>query len=1236
MAITVSASFGEQPTKLSLPNPEAPHVGKLEISSAEGGDFTLKGPLPSFVKVWPADDSTRLLEFTFNTDATQITVHLGERKADTLEFLLTEETAAHDDGVVVLSALDAQVVGDQAQLETHPGSHRIGFWTNSSDYVVWDTEIPSGQYTAELVYSRATKTGTRATIVVGETEFPITLEQTGSWYRYRVMPLGDLILPADKENPSGKTHIEVRVDEMINGGVMNLKAIVLTPKAVAGKDEKKVSYSRDVRQILSDRCFLCHGPDEAARQASLRLDKRESATEWAIVPGDAAGSEVMARILSNDPDLQMPPPESNKKPLTAEEVDTLKQWIAEGAHYENHWAFESPKRPRPPQSYLPDGDVPDWNSSPIDQFVLAELKQLGRTPSKRADRRTLLRRASLDLTGLPPTPQQLREFLLDDSAGAWSRALDRLLDSPAYGEHQARHWLDAARYADTNGYQYDFGRDQWAWRDWVIASFNNNLPFDQFTMEQLAGDLLPQSTPQQQLATGFNRNHPITVEGGIIDEEYRVEYVLDRTTTAGTVWLGLTLSCARCHDHKYDPLTQKEFYQLSAFFNQVPERGMQGFDPKVKIPSPFQAKNLEAASQELADARQDFWDKYDAWNPDVDMLTEQLQAERNASWQVVKPHSATSLNGATLVPQQDNSLLAAGKNPDHDTYEVVLPAETAKVASLRLIAMPDISKPEALIGRSANGNFVLSEIQIEASTPQTPDKFEPVKIANATATYSQSRYDIKLAIDGQLDSLGWAVYGKPGSVQQPQVATFAFDQPVAPGSGAKIKVRLQFRSDFPRHQMSRFQLATSSATGDDQFASARTALEKPADKRSPAERLAVARLLTRVAGDENLKKSEQRLVAARRQHDKLMQSVPETMVMKDRDDPNGAYVLERGEYDKRGEHVQADTPAWLPPMPEDLPRNRLGFAKWLTLPDHPLTSRVAVNRLWLQLFGVGLLESPEDFGLQSPMPSHPELLDWLAVEFVESGWDTKQLFKTIMTSQTYQQSSAITPEAFDRDPDNRYLARGPRVRLDAEAIRDSALAISGLLNAKIGGPSVFPYHPQGLWLEINNRPGYSSQYKQDTGTKLYRRSLYTYWKRTVTPPSMAVFDAPSREYCQVRRSRTNTPLQAFVMLHDPQFVEAARELARRMLSEGGPSLENKIQYGFELAVSRQPTPREQRVLVEAFNERLAYYQTAPDKAEQVLAVGESPLTGELPTANHAAMTIVARLLMNLSEFITKG
>jgi len=1234
----VSLSAAEQPpTVMQVADAQSPFLGEVSIDKlslddrarVQNGHVQLRGPLPSFVKVWqPNSKKPEELEFSFNPTATEVTVHLPDEaeQPGKLEFLLAEQSVVHANGVVVLSALDAKVIGEKAALETHPGNHRIGFWLRAEDYVAWDFEIPSGEYIAELVYSRATKTEAKIDVAIGGAHLPLVLEPTGSWYRYRVTPLGEVRI--DSDDPQ---RVEVRCKKLTSGGVMNLKAIVLTPAGASQQQSsvaKTVQFNRDIRPLLSDRCYLCHGPDEASREADLRLDQRDSATKLAIVPSDSNASEMIARLTSDDPDYRMPPDGSGKAALTPAEIELMRRWIDQGAEYEPHWAFVAPAKQAPPAARLP-----DWQKNPIDQFVLARLDKLGWEPSPRATRRTLLRRAAFDLTGLPPSSEMLSKFLADQSPTAWSRAIDRLLDSPTYGEHQARYWLDAARYADSNGYQYDQQRDQWAWRDWVIDSFNRNQPFDKFTIDQLAGDLLPNATDQQRLATGFNRNHPITVEGGVIDEEYRVEYVIDRTVTMSTTWLGMTVGCARCHDHKYDPLSQKEFYQLTAFFNQIPEKGLNGFDPKAKIASPLQLAALQPVEDELRAAQSRFEELFSAWNPNLAELERELLAALADSWRLTTPSTATSAKGANLQKLEDGSVQATGPNGVSDVYELTLPMGNGPVYAIKLIALPDESTPNKGLGRSANGNFVLSEFEVSNSVDGAVDRFENAEISKATASFSQPQYNISFAADGKVGDKGWAVHGEQ---HKKQSAQFVLAQPLTGGEDASLRIKLHFASQFSGHQLAKFQILLARDQQLFETDADFDVLKIPQAKRTSDQKLLVQTLIATRLGSADLKAAVSRANALNNKLESAKANVPSTMIMQDMPNPRGAYVLERGEYDKRREHVAPGTPTMLAMMPNDYPRNRLGLARWLTMPEHPLTSRVAANRLWIQLFGLGLVESPEDFGLQSPMPSHPALLDWLAVEYVESGWDTKALLKTIMMSQTYRQSSAVTQESFARDPQNRFLTRGPRIRLDAEVIRDSALAVSGLLNQKVGGPSVFPYHPKGLWLEVNNRPGLSSAYKQDSGDKLYRRSLYTYWKRTVPPPSMAVFDAPTREYCQVRRSRTNTPLQAFVMLHDPQFVEAARALAQRMLTSGGVTTVEQIRFGFETCLGRQPNEAETKLLVKTYTERLKQYRQHPQQALALLSIGQSPRNEDLPQAEHAAMCAVGRLLLNLSEFVTKG
>ncbi len=1000
--------------------------------------------------------------------------------------------------------------------------------------------------------------------------------------------------------------------------------ILLILGSVSPGDEP-LRFNRDVRPILSEKCYACHGPDEKTRAADLRLDIEQEAKASAIVEGSAAESELVDRISSTDPELRMPPPDSGKQ-LTASEIEILRRWIAEGAAYKGHWSFLPPQRPDPPE-------VTDenWIRNSIDRFVLARLDAEQLKPSPEADRYALIRRLSLDLTGLPPTIDEINDFVSDKSDDAYEKVVDRLLRSNRYGEHMARYWMDAARYADTNGYQYDLEREQWVWRDWVIHALNTNMPFDQFTLEQLAGDLLPNASDSQRLATGFHRNHPITIEGGVIDEEYRTEYVVDRVVTTSTVWMGLTMTCGRCHDHKYDPISQREFYRFFAFFNNISERGLNGFNPKAKIPSPYLKQQLRLLDVELAEAKAAFASAIQDSGLSLEQLEQQL-SDGADHWQTLVPSKMKSAGGATLEVQPDQSVLASGPNPATETYELLLSTDAGRVNALRLEALTDPSTVNGGTGRGSNGNFVLSEFEVQFAASEDPDNFRDVEIANAEADYSQEKYHVTLAIDGKADRTGWAVDGN--TKIENRSAMFVFREPVGHASGTILRVRMIFKYGGSHH-IARFRMAVHESSTPPVSVSIAAIVQKPRGKRSPAEKSRLRDWLLQGFGTDDVKKAASRLQEIERERAGVVDGFPATMVMAELPNPRKTHVLLRGEYDKPREEVQPGTPAALPPMPDELPPNRLGLARWLVMPDHPLTARVTVNRFWQQLFGSGIVKTTEDFGAQGDWPSHPELLDWLAVEFVQSQWNVKALIKTIVMSATYRQSSRLRPELVAVDPDNRLLARGPRLRLDAEVIRDSALHVSGLLNSEVGGPSVFPYHPTGLWQEINNRPGYSRTYKQDSGEKLYRRSLYTFWKRTVPPPSMAAFDAPEREFCLVRRSRTNTPLQAFVMLHDPQFVEAARHLAGRILSAGGAATQQRIVYGFQSCVGRKPTQQELEVLSAELTRRLQQYRNDGQAAAKLLSVGESPVDESIEQAELAAWTSLGRMIMNLSEFVTK-
>ncbi len=1003
--------------------------------------------------------------------------------------------------------------------------------------------------------------------------------------------------------------------------------VFLVAVAASGADEKSVDeidFGRDVRPLLSDRCFLCHGPDRSSEQAQetdLRLDDRESALEYGIFDFEEVGkSELIARITSTDPDLQMPPPGSQKTSLSPSEVEAVRKWVQQGAKYEKHWAYLPPVRPPEP---IIGSASRRYNA--IDAFVIRRLDDRDWAAAPIADRRALIRRVTFDLIGLPPTVAEITEFVNDPSSldSAYETLVDRLLSSPHYGEQMTRYWLDAARYADTSGYQYDRERKQWVWRDWVIHAFNSNMPFDQFTIQQIAGDLLSDANDQSRLATGFNRNHPITIEGGVVDEEYRTEYVIDRVVTTSTVWLGQTFVCARCHDHKYDPVSQENFYQFYSFFNNVPERGLNGFAPKLTVASPLDSRVHELGTK-IAEAKTDFDALNLPWKRWEEMLRKEIPV-----WKVAVPTSVVSTGGATSEMLSDESVLIGGPNPATDDYELLFDVDQ-KVRSIKLEAIVDPSLTNGSASRGSNGNFVLSEFVVE-ERKESQAGFQPLTVSDASADYEQKNFTIDLAHDGKVDKTGWAVDGN--TKPENRIATFNLVDSVAAGSTLRITLQHRYGKS---HQIGRFRFSFSASLSSGK--ESETFFSAAGEKRTVEQETAFKLLLVKKYGDAKSNSAVRHLQQLRRE---LKQSTafPATMVMSEMPTPRPAYVLQRGEYDKpmKDHPVEPAVPEAIGRLGKSSPKNRLGLAQWLVAPDQPLTARVTVNRYWQRFFGVGLVKTSEDFGSQGEYPSHPQLLDWLAVEFMDSGWDVKHILKTIVMSSTYRQSSRMTEEMISRDPENRMLARGPRIRLDGEVIRDSALSVSGLLNKTVGGPSVYPYHPSGLWLEINNRPGYSRVYPhQQDLAQHHRRTLYTFWKRTVPPPSVATFDAPSREYCVVRRSSTNTPLQAFVMLHDPQFVEAARHLAMRMIHEGGDDVASRVSFGFQCCTSRTPSDSERQILLDTYAERVAEYRSDGGAADRLLSVGVSQVDKSIEAAELAAMTQVARMLMNLSEFLTKG
>ena len=1009
-------------------------------------------------------------------------------------------------------------------------------------------------------------------------------------------------------------------------------------RLLAAESAPAIDFDKQIRPILSNNCYQCHGPDVAQRKAGLRLDRRDDAlrpTESGavgIVAGKPDESELVRRIFAAD-DERMPPADSNKR-LSDSEKSLLKQWIALGAPWQEHWSFITPTRPA-----LPSAANAAWPRNAVDRFILARLEKEGLAPSPAADRPTLIRRLSLDLTGVPPTVDEVDRFVSDTDGDAYEKLVERLLESPRYGERMAQEWLDAARFADTHGYHIDAGRDMSRWREWVIASYNRNQPFDQFTIEQLAGDLLPSPTLDQLIASGFNRNHMINFEGGAIPEEYHTAYIVDRVNTTSTVWLGLTIACTQCHDHKYDPLTQREFYQLYAFFNNVPENGLDGrkgnAEPLVKAPSREEQQELEQLSRTIADLEREL----DAPSAAVDAA--QSVWEKDASektkieWTVLDVAEYRSAGGATLRKLDDKSILAGGENPAREVYTLSMPVALPEITALRLEALPDDSLAAKGPGRSANGNIVMTEVVVNLTEGASQPRTVPIKAI--TADYSQPNYAIELAIDGKPNT-GWGIYPQTG---KPHHAVFELAQPIHGGASTRLTVALAFESEFGQHQLGRFRLSATASRdphGKQTLPQeVRDALAVSAEARNEAQRLAIRKYFRQHVSGE-LQPRFQTLARLRARQVEFDKIVPTVMVMREMPQPRETFMLVRGQYDKHGEKVLPGVPACLPPL-GGAPANRLGLAQWLVAPEQPLTARVMVNRFWQMFFGTGLVKTSEDFGSQGERPSHPELLDWLAVEFRESGWNVKHILRLMVNSATYRQSSAVTPELLSKDPENRLLARMSRLRLPAEMIRDQALAASGLLDRRIGGASVSPYQPPGLWEELMSREdgaNWTAQtYVQSHGADLYRRTMYTFWKRTCPPPTLSTFDAPDREVCTVRRARTNTPLQALILMNDPTYVEAARKLAERVLAHAG-SADDRLALMFRLVLARGPTARETTVLRRIADEQIAKFREDNDAALKLLSVGESPRDERIAPAELAAWTAAASAILNLDETVTRN
>jgi hypothetical protein len=1138
-------------------------------------------------------------------------------------------------------------------------------------------------------------------------------------------------------------------------------AVMLCASGLALADEAAPDFRFDIRPILSKNCFACHGPDEGHRQAELRLDQREAAVDFgAIVPESPDDSELIRRITSNDDAERMPPAETGNR-LTAKEIETLRRWIAAGADYAPHWSYEAPQRPP-----LPTVSRPEWCRNGIDYFVLSRLDAAGLQPEPEADRHRLIRRLSLDLIGLPPTVEEVDEFVNDNRSDAYERLVDRLLSSPAYGEHWARKWLDLARYADTTGYEKDSKRTIWPFRDWVIRALNADMPFDEFTIEQLAGDLLPNATQEQIIATAFHRNTMQNDEGGTDDEEYRTAAVIDRVNTTMQVWMGSTMGCCQCHSHKYDPFSHREYYQMFAFFNQTADADRYDQEPLLLTPTERQRELKAELDRQLEETKREHESLVKSLDDAQREWEESVVAE--IDWKLLRPSEVVSQTGAACAILDDGYVLIKEPKSDTDTYTVRGSSELSQITAVRLEALPHDSLPDGGPGHAADGGFVLSNVELFQEPIQAaqnvkyvrvelPDRHDYLTMSEVQvfrgeenvarggkATQSSTAYEghAQLAIDGSThphfatgrsishtafnDNPWWEVeLAEPTSVDR--VVLWNEDSHPYRMIGARVSLldaqrallwertllfspdltatltvddsSLQFgwagadseRKDFPAQHAIEFHNPKRHGWSPEPNASGPQALtlglERPlvakdavqfrivlgqqasiedqkqqtlghfrvlvtddprAAKASavPAEIRAIARTPSDDRTPEQLKKIAEyfrslqpelkRLVAQREDIERRLTEEykpDKTPIMKElpADQQRKTNVLIRGSFLSKGDEVSADTPAVFPKFPDDLPRNRLGLAKWLVSHNNPLTARVAVNRHWEQLFGIGIVETSEDFGSQGMLPTHPQLLDWLAVEFMENGWSLKKLAKTIVMSAAYKQSSRTTPEKLAIDPDNRLISRGPRHRLSAEQIRDQALAISGLLSTKIGGPSVMPPQPDGVWQVVYS----DDRWITSSGDDRYRRGLYTFWRRTSPYPSAMALDATSREVCTIRRIATNTPVAAFALLNDPVYIEAAQALARQIVEQDAEEPADRVKFAFRQVLARQPTADELQKLTALFESERKHYEADEAAANEMAASESTDRAKSDNIADLAAWTVVSNVLLNLDETLNK-
>jgi hypothetical protein len=1097
-----------------------------------------------------------------------------------------------------------------------PGRHRAGLRLDTREGLLGGGEsgppVVPGDAGASLLYKQVVRTDPEHRMP--QEADPLTAEQVATLRRW---------IDAGAPWPEGVT-----VAEPTEARAAPARVPASRPRAA-----RTTSYNRDVRPILAESCFPCHGPDRNRRKGALRLDRGDGGTATlpsgvvAVVPEAPERSALLARVLDPDEERRMPLAASGRSRLRLEQVATLRRWIEEGAEWEPHWAYIPPARPAPPATR-----DRAWARNPVDAFVLERIEAASLAPSPEAGRAELLRRASLDLTGLPPKPEEVRAFERDPSPDAFERQVDRLLASPHFGERMAVFWLDLVRYSDSVGYHSDNARPMWRYRDWVVSAFNRNLPFDRFTAEQLAGDLLPAAGFEESVASGYNRLLQTTEEGGAQPKEYRAIYLADRVRNVSTVWMAATVGCAQCHDHKFDPYLSRDFYSLGAFFADVKEQpvGRRKADP---LADDAQRPTLDALDAKVTRLREALEAPGQAagqaeWE-------QSLRSKRLARYTTLEPVEAASAAGTRLLIQgNDFSVMAStssGPKPPRDTYTVRYKTELRGITALRLEAATFEELPDGGPGRDPHGGFVLSEMELRDAGGRS------LGLRNATASFPDGGgWGAAAAVDGKTREGGWALPAADGESHRLVVE---LDEPIAADGETTTLTLVLHQNAGDLRTLGRFRLSATTDTPpvrtepgpepDDEIAKA-AALDP--GRRTDEERESLAAFYRRWTPD--LAPERARLRAAELEREAFLATVPSAFVTT-RQEPEVVRVLPRGNWqDETGPVVAPAVPAFLPPLAPDRSRpDRLDLARWLTAREHPLTARALANRLWRLCFGQGLSRTVEDLGAQGEWPSHPELLDWLAVELVDSGWDVKRAMRTLVTSSTYRQASTASASLREQDPQNLLYARQSRFRLDAEMVRDNALAVSGLLAERMGGPSVFPYQPAGYWSHLNVPP---REWDDSPGEDQYRRALYTWWQRTFPQPSLVAFDAPSREECTGERVRSNVPQQALVLLNDPTYLEAARVFAERILRDGGATVPSRLRWAYARALQRAPAAEEERVLVDLLSRARNQFRQSPGSAEQLVSTGRYPVPKDLAAVELAAWTQVARAILNLPELITRS